>query len=127
MRKKPPKETQFKKGQTGNPNGRPKGVRNRATIARYWLDAESDEMNFITGVKERLSQADVIMLALIKKARKGDVAAIKEILDSGFGANKQIIENSHEITTKDIIAKAFPNAEDIPDEEKSEPTASDQE
>jgi len=29
------KEHEFKKGQSGNPNERPKGLRNRSTIAKY--------------------------------------------------------------------------------------------
>lgn len=124
---KPDGSNQFEKGQTGNPNGRPKGTRNRSTIARYWLDAVTKKENPLTGKLEELSQADQIMLALLKKALRGDIAAAKELLDSGFGANKQIVENTHEVTTKDIIAKAFPDAEDIPDEDKSEPEAPDKE
>ena len=34
MAKEDIKKHQFKKGQSGNPNGRPKGARNRSTTAR---------------------------------------------------------------------------------------------
>ena len=73
------------KGETANPNGRPKGVRNRATIVREWLEASEKYKNPLTGQVEQLSQADIITLALINKARKGDVAAFKELMDSCFG------------------------------------------
>ena len=75
----------LEKGETANPNGRPKGARNRATIVREWLETMESYVNPITKEKERLSQADIITLALINKARKGDVAAFKELMDSGFG------------------------------------------
>lgn len=32
--------THFKKGESGNPNGRPKGIRDRSTIVKYWLEAK---------------------------------------------------------------------------------------
>ncbi len=75
----------LEKGETANPNGRPKGTRNRATIVREWLETMESYVNPITKEKERLSQADIITLALINKARKGDVAAFKELMDSCFG------------------------------------------
>ena len=28
----------WKKGESGNPNGKPKGVKNRSTIAKKWLE-----------------------------------------------------------------------------------------
>jgi hypothetical protein len=31
----------FEQGESGNPNGRPKGSRNRSTIARLWLETTS--------------------------------------------------------------------------------------
>ena len=72
-------------GETRNPNGRPKGSKNRSTIARKWLEVMQDAKNPITGELEKLSQEDLITLAMIHKARKGDVGAYKQLMDSGFG------------------------------------------
>ena len=84
----------FKKGESGNPNGRPKGTRSRSTIVREWLECSEVMTNPITGEKETLQQSDIITLALIKKARKGDVQAFKELMDSGFGRTVQEIEQT---------------------------------
>ena len=49
-------------------------------------------MNPLTGIKELLSNEDMIILALIHKAKKGDVSAYKALTDSDYGAVKQSIE-----------------------------------
>ena len=41
-------------------------------------------------------------LALIKKAREGDVAAYKALMDSGYGAPLQQIDQTIEQTLKEI-------------------------
>jgi hypothetical protein len=81
----PPEHSQFKPGESGNPNGRPKGVRNRSTIAKEWLEVQQSFRNPITGKDEVLQQQDIMTLALIKKAREGDVNAFKELMDSAYG------------------------------------------
>jgi len=86
----------FKKGQSGNPNGRPKGSLNRSTIVKRWLETFEQAKNPITGDTESMSQEDIITLALIKKARKGDTAAYKALMDSGYGAPKQEIRHENE-------------------------------
>jgi len=80
-----------------NPNGRPKGLRNRSTIVREWLEATESMKNPITGESEKLTQYDIITLALIQKARKGDVQAFKELMDSSFGKipDKLLAENKN--------------------------------
>jgi hypothetical protein len=80
------------KGESGNPNGRPKGAKNRSTIAKYWLEVNQKLKNPLTGAEETMSQEDLMTLALIKKAREGDVAAYKALMDSGYGAPVQQIE-----------------------------------
>jgi len=79
-------------GEVRNPNGRPKGSKNRSTIARKWLETMQNAKNPITGIDENLSQEDLITLAMIHKARKGDVAAYKQLMDSGFGMPTQSID-----------------------------------
>ena len=79
-------------GEIRNPNGKPKGTKNRSTIARKWLEVMQDAKNPITGELEKLSQEDLITLAMIHKARKGDVGAYKQLMDSGFGMPTQQID-----------------------------------
>ena len=99
----------YKPGQSGNPNGRPKGSRNRSTIARELLELTQKLKNPITGENETMSQEYLMTLALIKKAREGDVAAYKALMDSGYGAPVQQIEQQQTnidlsgLTTEEII------------------------
>ena len=79
----------YQKGQSGNPKGRPKGSKNRSTIAKKWLQVEQDLKNPLTGDKETMSQEDLMTLALIKKAREGDTQAYQKLLDSAYGAPLQ--------------------------------------
>lgn len=85
----------FKKGQSGNPKGRPVGSKNRSTIAKKWLSVEQNQKNPLTNQDEDMSQEDLITLALIKKARKGDVQAYQKLLDSAYGAPVQQIEQTN--------------------------------
>ncbi len=85
----------WEKGESGNPNGRPKGSKNRSTIARYWLEVNQKLKNPITGEDETMSQEDLITLSIIKKARDGDVSAYKALMDSGYGAPLQQIEQTN--------------------------------
>lgn len=92
------KKHEFKKGQSGNPKGRPKGSLNRSTIARRWLEATRKGKNPLTGEDEVLTQEDVITLALIRKAMNGDVSAYKALMDSGYGTAKDTIDiNTNEV------------------------------
>jgi hypothetical protein len=51
-----------------------------------------EEVNLLKGIKELLSNEDMITLALIHKAKKGDVNAYKTLMDSAYGGGKQNIE-----------------------------------
>lgn len=60
------KDTKFKKGQSGNPNGKPKGARNKATLA---MEALLD------------GEAEAITRKAIEKAKEGDMVAIRLCLE----------------------------------------------
>lgn len=86
----------YKKGQSGNPKGRPKGSKNRSTIAKYWLEVEQKLKNPLTNELEIMSQEDLMTLAQIRKAREGDVASYRALMDSCYGAPVQQIEQTQE-------------------------------
>jgi len=90
----PNPETQFKPGQSGNPNGRPKGAKSRSTVIKRWLEAMDKGKNPMTGEVEEMSVEDKMTLALIGKALKGDTQAYKALMDSAYGQPKQEIENT---------------------------------
>jgi len=72
---KPPKTTQWKPGQSGNPKGRPKKIKDFDKL----LDRELSETVRITdsGETKLLSKRELIVKRLINEALKGDRAALK--------------------------------------------------
>lgn len=89
--------TPFPKGVSGNPNGRPKGTKNRSTIVRKWLEVIREEENPLTKEVENLSIEDKMTLMQIAKAiEQSDTGAYKQLMDSAYGLPKQ----ETDITTK---------------------------
>ncbi len=80
------KNYQFKEGQTGNPQGRPRG-KSVSTILKELLDGEIKNTEGITKTR-----SEVIALKLFEKAIKnGDLKAITEILDRTEGKAPQTL------------------------------------
>src|SRR6266496_3959523 len=76
---KPPRSTRFKPGQSGNPNGRPRGARNFAVAI------EQEQVTRVTvtenGRRRRISKREVIAKHLVNKAASGDLKAIPLLLN----------------------------------------------
>lgn len=82
----------WSKGQSGNPKGYKKGIPNRSTIIKRWLEVSEYAENPISGEFEYLTQEELITLALIQKARCGNVHAYKSLMDSAYGKPQNYIE-----------------------------------
>ena len=91
---KPPKSSQFAKGRSGNPRGRPKGSRNIASI----LDDVTMEKVRVTesGRIRTISKLEAIMRQLTAKALSGDLKAIKDVV-----ALKQVFESVPDQPTRE--------------------------
>jgi hypothetical protein len=76
---RPPKHSQFAKGRSGNPNGRPKGVRNFATV----IEAELNTKIPITenGKRKSISKREAVAKQLVNKAASGDTKAMPLLLN----------------------------------------------
>lgn len=77
--KRPPIKTRFKKGQSGNPKGRPKGVRNFKTDVKETL-GRSVRVNE-GGRLRNISAQQASLLRLCEKAVSGDLRAVDRILE----------------------------------------------
>jgi Family of unknown function (DUF5681) len=76
---KPPRSTQFKPGQSGNPAGRPRGAKNFATAIEQELDARVTVTE--NGRRRRISKLEVVAKHLVNKAAGGDLKAIPLLLN----------------------------------------------
>jgi len=103
---KPPRSTRFKKGQSGNPRGRPSGSKNLSTL----LSEALNEPVIVTenGRRRKISKRQAIIKQLVNQSAKGDWRAAKFLLDivqdierrtepetaeDGFGwADEQVLE-----------------------------------
>ena len=76
--RRPPKERQFKKGQSGNPSGRPKGTINLATALTRTLsqtiEVEED------GKKETITKMEAAVRALVDEALTGSMQAFRVLV-----------------------------------------------
>ena len=75
---KPPKEYQFKKGQSGNKKGRPKNSKNTYVL----LDEILSQTIPITenGKLMHISKRNAVLIQLVNKAVKGDLKATNALL-----------------------------------------------
>jgi hypothetical protein len=79
----------FKKGQSGNPNGRPKKLPELRELLANVLGDEKDGK----------TAAEAILMALRAKAAKGDVRAAELLLDRAYGKPKQDVDLSGSMVT----------------------------
>ena len=78
--KKPPERTRFKKGQSGNPKGRPKGSRNFRTALVEELSTTIPVTE--NGKRRKLAKRNVIAKQIVNAALAGDAKILKHIINA---------------------------------------------
>lgn len=75
---KPPRRSQFRSGESGNPEGRPKGAKNRTTI----LNKTLNERVVVTdnGKRKSITKQEAIFKQLVNKAASGDYRAAQLLI-----------------------------------------------
>jgi len=76
--RKPPPHTRFRKGQSGNPKGRPKRSENFARLARRTLNERIVIRE--NGERRSISKLEAVLKQLINRAATGDARAIRHVI-----------------------------------------------
>ncbi len=99
---RPPKQTRFQKGQSGNPRGRPKGAPNLATALARTLK----EPVVITehGRKKTITKFEAAVKQLVNKAASGEARAIAQLV-----ALVQVVES--QVDAHDPATQPLPEAD----------------
>jgi hypothetical protein len=75
---KPPQHARFKKGQSGNPKGRPKGAKNLDTLL---MESVNERVTINeNGVPRKVSKLAIMHKQLANKGATGDLRALQMIL-----------------------------------------------
>jgi Family of unknown function (DUF5681) len=76
--KRPPIETRWKKGQSGNPSGKRK---KDASFAKAVMDALSEKVTLVgkDGKRRKCTKFELSIIQLVNKAAAGDLRATKEV------------------------------------------------
>lgn len=78
-RARPPKHTQFKKGESGNKAGRPRGSKNLSTLI---MEAAHGQVTAtIDGKQRKISKVQATTMQLATRAAAGDPKAMLKFLD----------------------------------------------
>ena len=88
----PPKATRFKKGQSGNPKGRPKGHKNFKTdLADELGETIAIQEN---GKKRTITKQRALIKATVAKAIKGDTKATNSVMGMVLRLLTDMVEDS---------------------------------
>jgi hypothetical protein len=95
----PPLETRFKPGQSGNPNGRPKGAKNFKTLFEKAVKSAAQKLEL--GEEPDAVEIEIIK-RMIREALAGKYPFAKDILDRLYGKPKETIDINADLKIQKI-------------------------
>jgi hypothetical protein len=101
---KPPQHSRFKKGQSGNPRGRPKGSQSAARLARSILNEKIVIKE--NGKRWTITRREAMLKQLANKGIMGDLRSIREVLNldaAGAGAEAEKQPPLHRIELVPVV------------------------
>jgi hypothetical protein len=113
----PPAGNQFKKGQSGNPSGRPKGAKNLRTVLK---EAASKKLSVVEdGKRKKKSKMDLMVTQMMNRAAQGEARFTQMALDQfrniesrpGADSNNNVFEEADLPVIAQIIARIRRNTE----------------
>lgn len=111
---RPPKEHQFKKGQSGNPRGRPKGSKSFKTIVPRVMN-EKLRVREADSIRT-MSKREAVVRTLVAAGLKGDLRAIDKLreydpADDATDRDQAISVSDEEILQR-FLANRSPGSDD---------------
>jgi hypothetical protein len=99
---RPPRHTQFRKGTSGNPKGRPREAKNLAAV----LDEALAEKVAIleNGRRRKITKRCAMIKQLANKAASGDLRASRQLIDLEFRLNPEGVRQQSGIELMRSIA-----------------------
>ena len=104
---RPPRHTQFQKGQSGTPRGRPKRIYriNASTLNAALMKALAEPVVGIeNGRPRRMTKLDALMKQLVNKAVSGNLTAAKLLATLVQMADKRVRRFINDVTVEDLDA-----------------------
>jgi hypothetical protein len=108
--RRPPKETQFKRGESGNPSGRPKATVNMTTALTRTLsepvEVEAEDGNTVT-----ITKMEAAVKRLVDEAINGDMHAFRvlsvltQVLQNPAGDDSENIEGTDREVMQSLLRR----------------------
>lgn len=113
---KPPKNNQFKPGESGNKRGRPKGSKNTFTLLNAILNQNIHIKE--NGIDLKISKKNAMLTQLVNKGVKGDTKSITALLPYMLIADAKEEEKDKILSAmsqddKEIILNALKDVKDF--------------